>query len=331
MANFPQLRKDPVVDRWVMIAPERAGRPFDLAEPGRLRAAGPCPFCEGEEHRTPPEVLAFRSAESKPNERGWRLRVVPNIFPAARQNVDANACGNFFRTAVGYGVHEVVVESPEHESSLTALSQDQVRSVFRAYQARLADLASDPRLQYVQIFKNHGAGAGASVEHVHSQILGLSLVPREIEAELTASERYHNECGRCVFCDLLEHETRSRERVIIGGEYVMAIAAFAGRFPYESWLVPRKHRSDFQTAPAAELNEVADLTREILSRLGRWIENVSYNLVLHTAPLHGGPRPDYHWHWELLPRTTGIAGFELATGCFLNPLPPEIAAERLRG
>jgi UDPglucose--hexose-1-phosphate uridylyltransferase len=331
MTIFPQLRKDPIVDRWVMIAPERAGRPFDLAKVGRSRVAGPCPFCEGEEQRTPPEVFAIREAGTHPNSPGWRIRVVPNIFPAARRDAPPSARELPFLSETGYGVHEVVVESPEHESSLADLSRRQIRSVFQAYQTRLADLAGDPRLQYVQIFKNHGAGAGASVEHVHSQILGVPRVPREIAAELFAAENFHRDSGRCVFCDWLDRELADRARVVSIGENCVAVAAFAGRFPYETWIMPRAHGASYQNATAAELNEVADFTRAILKRLGELIENVSYNLVLHTAPLHDGPRADYHWHWELLPRTTGIAGFELASGWFINPVPPEIAAERLRG
>jgi UDPglucose--hexose-1-phosphate uridylyltransferase len=236
-----------------------------------------------------------------------------------------------FRTLPGYGAHEVVVESPRHETTLADLAPDQVRPVFGVYRARLEHFARDKKLLYVQIFKNHGAAAGASVEHVHSQILGLPRVPREVAAELTGACAHHARFGQCAYCDLIDSEFKSGERLVATNDHALAIAAFAGRFPYEVLILPQQHSSHFDSATTRQLDALSDLIRAVLSRLNLLIENVSYNLVLHTAPLHQGPRPDYHWHWELLPRTTGIAGFEISTGWFVNPLPPEIAAERLRG
>jgi UDPglucose--hexose-1-phosphate uridylyltransferase len=257
--------------------------------------------------------------------------VVPNIFPAARRDAPTCDVNGFFEAAPGYGVHEIVVEAPQHESSIAALSESQVRSVFGVFRQRLTALSADPRLKYVQVFKNHGAGAGATVEHVHSQILGVPLVPREVTAELNGVEAHHRLTGRCIYCDLVARELTDGARVVATTENCVAIAAFAGRFPYETWVLPRRHEHDFRKTNDAALEESADLIRSILRRLETLIDRPSYNLALHTSPLHDADRPDYHWHWEILPRVTGIAGFELAAGCFINPLPPELAAERLRG
>jgi UDPglucose--hexose-1-phosphate uridylyltransferase len=328
---FPQLRKDPIVDRWVLIAPDRARRPFQLSESTARLAADWCPFCEGEEARTPPEVFAVRRPDSRPDFPGWSVRVVPNIFPAARRDAPICDSDGSFDAVPGYGAHEIVVESPQHESSIAALSESQVRSVFCVYRQRLTALSADARLRYVQIFKNHGAGAGATVEHVHSQILGVPLVPREITAELASVEQFHRETGRCIFCDLIEREIDDGARVIASTDHCIAIVAFAGRFPYETWVLPKRHEGDFRKTDDAVIADAAALTRLILQRLESVIARPSYNVALHTSPLHDTARPDYHWHWEILPRVTGIAGFELSAGWFINPTPPELAAERLRG
>src|SRR5215218_3208685 len=224
---FPQLRKDPVVDRRVLIAPERAARPTELEDPGHLAHHADCPFCEGHEAETPHEVLALRRPGTAADGPGWRVRVVPNRFPAVRRDAES-----------AYGVHEVVIECPHHEASIAALPAGHVRDVFAVYRDRLTALRADERLRYVQVFKNHGAPAGASVEHAHSQILATAWVPQDVQAEVDAAAEHHATHGRCVFCDLIDRELSSGERVVHVGEHVVAIAAWAGRFPYETWVLP---------------------------------------------------------------------------------------------
>jgi UDPglucose--hexose-1-phosphate uridylyltransferase len=315
--RFPQLRKDPIVDRWVLIAPERARRPTELEEPSHLAHHAACPFCECHESETPHEIYALRRAGTSIDGPGWHVRVIPNRFPAVRQDAES-----------AYGVHEVVIECPGHEASMANLTVENVRDVFAVYRNRLAELAADPRLAYVQVFKNHGAGAGASVEHAHSQILGTAAVPRDVREEVNAASVYHSEYGRCIYCDLIERELSSDERVVHVGEHVVAIAASAGRFPHETWLLPRRHTPRYDQTGDPELAELAAAMRTILRKLASTAGDPPYNFVLHTAP--AGDAPAYHWHWEIMPRTTGIAGYELATGCFINTLPPEEAAARLR-
>ena len=323
---FPQLRKDPVVDRWVLIAPERAARPTELEEPGHLGHHAECPFCEGHEAETPHEVLALRRPGTPADGLGWRVRVVPNRFPAARRDAGpVRSPDELLVAEPGVGVHEVVIESPRHETSLAALSGEQVHDVFAVYRDRLQALRADERLGHVQVFKNHGAPAGASVEHVHSQILGTSRVPREVRAELDAAGRYQATHGRCVYCELIARELAVGERVVLAGKHIVAVSAWAGRFPYETWILPRRHSPRFEQLTDAELADLATVMRTVLRRLAAVAGEPAYNYVLHTA----ADEP-YHWHWEVLPRLTGIAGYELATGCYLNPLPPEEAARQLR-
>ena len=315
---FPQLRKDLIVDRWVLIAPERAARPTELEQPSRLAHHSACPFCEGHEAETPPEVHALRHDGSEPNGTGWRVRVVPNRFPAVRDDI-----------GLGYGIHEVVVECPHHEGSLAALSLEQVarcvlglpRSACGATTRFTACLRTS-----VQEPRRSGRRVGGTLPFANS---ATGIVPREIQDELDAAARYHGLNGGCSFCDLLEHEILADERVVWQSDNVVGFVSWAGRFPYETWVFPRRHSPDFDRLDDAELRELADAVRTILQRLAAVAGDPAYNLILHTAPA-SFESPHYHWHWEILPRTTGIAGYELATGCYLNPLPPEEAATRLR-
>jgi UDPglucose--hexose-1-phosphate uridylyltransferase len=330
-SSFPQLRKDPVVDRWVLVAPERAAKPTELEDPGHLAHHAACPFCAGHERETPHELLALRDPGTPIDAPGWRVRVVPNRFPAVRRDAGpVSGSDPLFTLQPGYGAHEVVIECPQHEPSLAALPEGQVRDLFAVYRDRLAALRADPRLAYVQVFKNHGVGAGASVEHAHSQILALPRVPRLVQDELDGAAAYHRAHGRCLFCDLLGRELAAGERVVLAGEHCVAFCAFAGRFPYETWVLPRRHAAHYDGLTAAELADLAAVMRTLLRRLAAVEREPAYNSVLHTAPITAAELPHYHWHWELLPRLTGIAGYELASGYFLNPLPPEEAAARLR-
>jgi UDPglucose--hexose-1-phosphate uridylyltransferase len=315
----------------VLIAPERAKRPTELEEPAHLAHHETCPFCEGREDETTPEVLAARAPGTQRDGRGWRLRVVANRYPAVRAEASGVATADeLFITEPGVGMHEVVIECPQHEASLAALPPEQVRLVFAAYRDRLEALRHDERIAYAQVFKNHGVAAGASVEHTHSQILALPRVPHGIRQELDAASAYHQLNGHCIFCDLLSRERVAGARLVSETEHVIAFAAFAGRFPYETWILPKRHAGHYDRLTGAELMEAADTIRTILRQLGGLVEDAAYNYVLHTLPLRAAESPSYHWHIEILPRLTGVAGFEFATGCFANPVPPEEAAAQLR-
>jgi UDPglucose--hexose-1-phosphate uridylyltransferase len=313
----PEYRRDPVTGRWVVVAPERSLRPMSLAgaqPPHRANGEGrPCPFCPGQEHDTPHEVYALREAGTAPDARGWRLRVVPNKFPAVRVHSPA------------YGVHEVVIETPDHVSNPTALSDEQFRDVLCAYRERLLAHAADPRLAYAMVFKNVGAEAGASLGHSHSQIVGTPFVPDLIATELAGAKAYHDEHGRCVFCDL---HRDAGERVVAESEHFVAFAPFAPRFAYELWVIPKEHASRYESLTDAL--ELAQLLKRVLRSLDAVLAEPAYNLYLHAAPLRSPELPHFHWHIEIMPRISRPAGFEWGAGCFVIDTSPERAAAELR-
>src|SRR5438876_616748 len=329
---MPELRKDPVVGRWVIIATERARRPSDfVAQP--VRPVGTeCVFCAGNEHKTPPEILAGRSPGSRPNEPGWSYRVVANKFPALRIEGELEPAGEgLFDRMNGVGAHEVVIETPEHTASLATLPVAAVADVLVAFRERLRDLKKDPRLEYVLVFKNHGEPAGASLEHPHSQLIATPIIPIMVTEELEASGRYWKMKERCVWCDIIHQERRERRRVILERDGFIAIAPFAPRFPFESWILPIKHRSAFEELEVEETRNLAALLVEFFRRLSATLNEPPFNFMLHTAPLRETGLEYFHWHLEVIPKLANVAGFEWGSGFFINPMPPETAAAALRG
>lgn len=328
---MPEWRKDPVTGDWVVIAAERGRRPLECRTGPEERRQRSCALCAGREGETPPEVLAFRYPGSGPDGPGWWVRVVPNKFPAvcAEGELECRACGPY-EVMDGVGAHEVIVESTDHEEELAHQSQRQVEEVLWAWRARLLDLRRDPRLRYIQIFKNKGSVAGASLEHTHSQLIAIPFVPARIAREMEGARVRFQLFGTCVFCDVLEYELRERDRLVCVGDHVVAFAPFASRFPYEVWVVGREHRPDFADLGEPQIRDLARVLRRVLAGLVEVACDPPYNMVLHTAPVNAGDVSFYHWHLELLPRLTVIAGFELGTGYYINHTAPEVAARLLR-
>ncbi len=299
----PEIRHDPITGRPVLIAPERAARAGAmLARTAIPDDAAQCPFCEGREDRTPLELLALRKDGAPENGPGWRVRVVPNRYPAVR---DVS------------GEHEIVVECPQHESSLAAQSVEQLANVLGVVRDRMLARRDEGRWAYGQWFKNHGPAAGASLSHAHSQLVFLPRVTPAIAAEVASMK-----ANSCPFCTLIEREIADASRLVRLSDRFAIFTAFAGRFPYETWLLPRRHELTFE-----DVDELSGELHWLLYRIEVVLDQPAYNLVLHTAPWTGD---DFHWHFELLPRITGIAGFELGAGMFINPVSPEDAAARLR-
>ena len=328
---MPELRKDPVVGRWVIISTERGRRPSDfIPEPVQPRATN-CVFCAGSEDKTPPEILAGRRAGSPANGPGWTFRVVPNKFPALRVEGELEPTGEgLFDRMNGVGAHEVVIEAPDHGASLAALPPDAVADVLLAFRERVLDLKKDPRLQYILVFKNHGEAAGASLEHPHSQLIATPIIPIMVTEELAGSAQYYEMKERCVWCDIIRQERRAGRRVISETNGFIALAPFAPRFPCETWILPTRHKSAFEESDVDELRGLAEHLGDFLRRMNRVLKDPPFNFMLHTAPLHDGALDHFHWHLEVIPKLTKVAGFEWGSGFFINPVPPEEAAAALR-
>ena len=328
---MPELRKDPVVGRWVIISTERGQRPSDFRiEPVRA-VGGSCVFCPGNEAKTPPEILAIRTPDSAPNGPGWSVRVVPNKFPALRIEGELEPSGEgLYDRMNGVGAHEVVIESPDHQATLATLPADTVADVLLACRDRVVDLKKDPRFEYILVFKNHGAAAGASLEHPHSQLIATPIIPIMLTEELNGSSQYYGMKERCVWCDILHQERRSQRRMIVETNGFVAFAPFASRFPFETWILPTHHRSAFEETGVEELRGLAEVLGEFLRRMDRVLQHPPFNFMLHTAPLREGPLEHFHWHLEIIPKLTNVAGYEWGSGFFINPVLPEDAAAALR-
>jgi len=330
-ANNSELRRDPVTGQWVILAAERARRPGAFVrEPLVPQPAATCPFCPGHERETPPEVLSYRNAGAA-NQAGWWMRVVPNKYPALRVEgeVSAAAVGLFDRMN-GLGAHEVIIETPDHEQSLCDIAEERLAHVFFAYRDRFNDLKRDVRLKYIQVFKNHGPQAGATISHSHSQLLAFPSVPPAMRAELEGAQRHFAARERCVFCDIIHQELAAQERIVLTTEHFVVLAPYASRFPFELMILPRRHGSHFEHTDDLRIRNLGWVMKSVLQRLDQVLEKPAYNLLLHTAPVQDAAMEHFHWHIELLPKLTRVAGFELGTGVFVNPTAPEDAAQFLR-
>jgi UDPglucose--hexose-1-phosphate uridylyltransferase len=327
-----ELRKDPVTGRWVIISTDRRKRPSDFRlEPATLIGGEYCPFCEGHEGMTPPEVLAFRNHGGAPNSRGWDLRVVPNKFPALQVEgtLDREGEGLFDRMN-GIGAHEVIIETPQHAKTMSTMSEPEIERVLWAYRERILDLKRDIRFRYILVFKNHGAAAGATLEHSHSQLIALPIVPEFVREELAGARQHFAAKERCVFCDIIRQEVAAGRRVIHENADIVAIEPYAPRFPFETWLLPRLHGARFEEATRQQYESLARMLKVVLQRVDRALQTPSYNLIIHSLPFSESALDFYHWHVELIPKLTRTAGFEWGTGFYINPTSPEEAAQVLR-
>lgn len=333
-----ELRRDPVMGRWVIIAPERGLRPDQAPVIISSRQPAPCVFCGGQELLDPNEIFAIRPSGAARNTPGWNVRVLPNKYPVLRIEGKLVREGiGMFDLMTGVGAHEVIVETPDHSQDLADLSEDQIRDVLAAYHERMEDLSGDDRFKYVLIFKNQGYLAGASMSHAHSQLIATPVTPKRVKEELQGSQRYYDFKRRCVFCDIIKQETRmTRERVVFENDLFVVVSPFAARAPFETWVLPKQHNSDFLNINDAEFAGLAQALKTVLLKMRYGLNDPPFNYLIHTAPFRR-PRPgywstiqlDYHWHLEIIPRMTRPAGFEEGSGFYINPVTPEDAAQIL--
>jgi UDPglucose--hexose-1-phosphate uridylyltransferase len=332
--KMPQLRQDPTSKEWVVIAKERAKRPHDFIKAQLQIEKSPyredCPFCQGNEHLTPHESLAYRRG-GPPDSRGWWVRVIPNKFPALVQegSLRREETG-FFRMMDGVGIHEVVIESPIHDQLLSQMEDRQVEEVLLAYRERYLALKEDPRIKLIIVFKNHGPGAGTSLDHTHSQLVGTVVVPSNIRKKLEEAARYYDDHGRCVYCDSIQEELKVGERIVMDTEAFVVLQPFASRSPFETWIVPKDHQASFGLISMENSKKFAKVLRAVLFKLHSKLNNPDYNYVIHTAPIKDEQEDYYHWHLQIIPRLSTPAGFEMGAGIYINASLPEETARFLR-
>lgn len=338
---MPELRKDPIIGRWVIIATERARRPDQFvtqAQEGPI-AQGDCPFCEGNESKTPAEIYAIRQNQSPANTRGWELRVVPSIAPFLRIEGELDRRGKgLYDLMNGIGAHEIVIETNQHIANIADLSEEQISRIITCYIDRIVDLDKDRRFKYVLVFKNHGWTAGAGrITHSRSQLIATPVNPKRVKEELVGARQYYEYHERCVFCDLIKQEIEAKNRLILDIDGFIAVTPFAARFPFEVWILPKKHSCDFINIDMDARLNLARIMKKILLKLKKGLNDPPYNYIIHTAPFRHEKAGywksidyDYHWHIEIMPRLTRVAGFEWGTGFYICPLLPEDAAKFLR-
>jgi UDPglucose--hexose-1-phosphate uridylyltransferase len=326
-----ELRRDPIVGRWVIVDTDHPSLPEDFEKEEHQWRTGECPFCYGNEGMTPPEIDAVRQTNIAPNTPGWQVRVVPNKFPALQIEGDLNREGvGIYDMSNGIGAHEVVIETPYHHKDLDELLNPEIENIINIWCRRAQDLMKDKRFRYIMIFKNYGPSAGASLEHTHSQIIALPMVPKNVLEELKGAQRYFEYRERCIFCDILKQEISEKERIVLENKYFLAFCPYVSRFPFEVWILPKKHNPYFCHMPKEEVPFLASILKDLLNKFRNLFGKPAYNFIIHTAPLDGEEKESYHWHIEFMPKLTRVAGFEWGTGFYIVPTPPEIAAQYLK-
>lgn len=334
------LRRDPITGRWVINLDRTKDKSSSLTDLEKLTQKGICPFCEGNEKYTPPEIFAIRNDGTQKDKPGWQVRVVSNVSPALRIEGELDRRAELMYDLMnGVGAHEIIIETPQHIANLADLEVSQIQKILQAYKERILDLKKDKRFRSVVIFKNHGERAGSSpIKHTHSQLIALSITPKSIKEELVGAKEYYDYKNRCVYCDMIRQELSAEKRMVSTNPHFIAICPFASRFTHEVWILPKKHSVDFEQINEELAGSLASLLKEVLLRLKILLKNPPYNFILHTGPnrtfRRGGAwktlDEDYHWHIEIMPRYTRIDGFEWGTGFYINSATPEKAAEGLR-
>ncbi len=337
-----ELRKDIISGRWVIIAAERSKRPDDFrpspAEEKKREPASFCPFCAGNESKTPREVYALRKKGARPDRPGWLVRVVPNKFPALTRGLPPVPHEDgIFRWMNGVGVHEVVIETPDHDRELPDLPVYHIQHVLEAYKLRIISIEEEFQYKYVHVFKNKGREAGASLSHPHSQIVATPIIPKKVNEELYGCERLHRQHGECIVCRIIREETKLGDRLVLGNDHFCVVTPFAPRFPFEMRVYPLRHSPWYTRMSKTESLGLAKILKATLGKLKNILSDPPYNFYIHQGPnpnlVHeawANLEKSFHWHIEIIPILTRVAGFEWGTGFYINPVPPETAASFLR-
>jgi UDPglucose--hexose-1-phosphate uridylyltransferase len=328
---MPELRQNFFTKEWVIIATDRAKRPEELATRRPVQTVPSfvesCPFCPGNESKTPPEIMRYPANTAEP----WAVRVIPNKFAALSRDVQPTRnLQDVWRRIEGFGFHEVIIDSPDHSCCMALLSDEQVARILRVYKERYSLLGMDRRINHVTIFKNHGVDAGASLQHPHSQLIATPVIPSQVRHRLHEALRHYDDDGNCMFCHMVEREIAEQTRIVQKSELFVAMEVFASATPFATHIFPLRHMASFGDISAAEISDLARVLRNLLAKLYVGLENPDLNFTVRSGPSDYGSARHFHWYVSVIPRLTRTAGFELGSGMFINTVLPEAAAEFLR-
>jgi UDPglucose--hexose-1-phosphate uridylyltransferase len=328
---MPELRQNFFTKEWVIIATERARRPEELATHRQVQAVPSfvesCAFCVGNESKTPPEIMRLPKSTDEP----WAVRVIPNKFAAlSRDAQPSRSLQDVWRRIEGFGFHEVVVEGSDHSSCMALLPEENVANILRIYKERYNLLSMDRRVNHVTIFKNHGADAGASLQHPHSQIIATPVIPSQVRHRLHEALRHYDDAGECMFCHMVTREIDEQTRIVEQNEHFVAMEVFASATPFATHIFPLRHMASFGDISTAEIVGLARILRSLLAKIYVGLENPDLNFTIRSGPSDYASARHFHWYVSVIPRLTRVAGFELGSGMFINTVLPEAAAEFLR-
>jgi len=327
---MPELRHNVLTREWVIIASERAKRPHEFVKERTGKDVRPsfepkCPFCPGNEAMTPPATLVI------PNDGAWKVRVTPNKFAALSYEGDRlRSIEGIRRTVTGVGIHEVIVETPDHSKTTALLEDRQVETIVDTYLNRFNFASADPRVEQVTIFKNHGEAAGTSLEHPHSQIIGAPVITSQLRDRLINALKHFDEYGECIFCRVLSVELQEQTRIVMETEHFVTFVQFAALTPFSMLIMPRRHMACFSEIRDAEAADLAHILRRTLAKLYHGLKDPDFNYTIRTAPRESCGVKYFHWYVSIIPRLTRVAGFELGSGMFINTSLPEENAAFLR-
>ncbi len=322
-AEIGEIRQNKATSNWVIFAPSRGKRPHDFKQVKKESETLPvydpdCPFCPGNEHLISSVILELPAKDL------WQTRVIPNKFPAlvCEGGSERSSEGIHLRMP-GYGRHEVIIESPRHNRQTAAMTVGEVGQIVETYHQRYIGLMQEHRNMMTIIFRNHGWRAGTSLIHPHSQIIVTGMVPQYIRWREAQAQRYFDQMGRCVFCDILEDEIEHKQRVVIENTSFVGFVPFAAEVPLEVWIMPKKHQADFGNMTEQEKRDLAQALQDILSRLYVKLNDPHYNYIINTSARYRANEPQLHWYLQIRPRLTLQAGFEIGSGMHINPSIPE--------
>ena len=325
-----EFRQNFVTKEWVVVAHERAQRPDQMRAKLPARTPPPsfredCPFCPGHEAQTPPETYKVEEGGQ------WRIRVVPNKFAALQSDRSTHReCVGPFLQADGFGVAEVVIESPRHDETLEGMPVEDVERVLRAFRARYLAIASDPRINLVTIFRNYGPLAGTSLEHPHSQIIATPIVPPHVRDPWRHAQLYYDTFGGCAYCEMMRGELDQKERIIEESEHFVLFCPYASHTPFETRIYPKRHQACFSWTHEREIEDLAYVLKGALLRQRRCLNAPDYNFIIRSAGSGDEGVRYLHWYVVIIPKVTTPAGFEIGSGIYINVVPPESAAQSLR-